>query len=221
MRSRLERCTFKPAGVPARNLEHVTLRFDQAEAIRLADLEGLYQEAAALRMGVSRQTFGRIVESARRVVADAIINGKYLRIDGGEVIVDDKGERTMKVAVPARDGLVDAHFGHCEHFLVYSLDKEKKIVAEEKIDSPEGCGCKSNIAGILARTGVTHMVAGNMGEGAVHVLQAHGIDVFRGASGNAREAAELFAAGTLADSGQPCAGHASGHAHGADCGHAT
>jgi predicted DNA-binding protein (UPF0251 family)/predicted Fe-Mo cluster-binding NifX family protein len=217
----MEQCTFKPAGVPSSNLEHVTLRLDQAEAIRLADLEGLYQEAAALRMGVSRQTFGRIVESARRVVADAIINGKYLRIDGGEVIVDDKGERTMKVAVPARDGLVDAHFGHCEHFMVYSLDKEKKIVAEEKIDSLEGCGCKSNIAGVLARTGVTHMVAGNMGEGAVHVLQAHGIDVIRGASGNTREAAERFAAGTLDDSGQPCAGHAGGHAHGTDCGHTT
>jgi predicted DNA-binding protein (UPF0251 family)/predicted Fe-Mo cluster-binding NifX family protein len=216
----MERCTFKPAGVPARNLEQVTLRIDQAEAIRLADLEGLYQEAAALRMGVSRQTFGRIVESARRVVADAIINGKCLRIDGGKVIMEERGERTMKVAVPARDGLVDAHFGHCEHFMVYSLDKEKKIVAEEKIDSPEGCGCKSNIAGILARTGVTHMVAGNMGEGAVHVLQAHGIDVVRGASGNARSAAERFAAGTLADSGEPCAGHGSGHAHGADCGHA-
>jgi predicted DNA-binding protein (UPF0251 family)/predicted Fe-Mo cluster-binding NifX family protein len=216
----MERCTFKPVGVPAWNLKLVTIRFDQAEAIRLADLEGLYQEAAAMRMGVSRQTFGRIVESARRVVADAIINGKCLRIDGGEIIVDDKGERTMKVAVPARDGLVDAHFGHCEHFMVYSLDKEKKIVAEEKIESPEGCGCKSNIAGILARTGVTHMVAGNMGEGAVHVLQSHGIEVVRGASGNAREAAQRFAVGTLADSREPCAGHGSGHAHGADCGHA-
>jgi predicted DNA-binding protein (UPF0251 family)/predicted Fe-Mo cluster-binding NifX family protein len=220
VRSRMARCTFKPAGVPARDLEVVTLGFDQAEAIRLADLDGLYQEAAALRMGVSRQTFGRIVESARRVVADAIINGKCLRIDGGEVIVDDRGEKTMKVAVPARDGQVDAHFGHCEHFMVYSLDQEKKIVAEEKIVSPEGCGCKSNIAGILARTGVTHMVAGNMGEGAVHVLQAHGIEVVRGASGDARDAAARFAAGTLGDSGKPCAGHGSGRGHGADCGHA-
>jgi predicted Fe-Mo cluster-binding NifX family protein len=198
----------------------VTLHFDQAEAIRLADLEGLYQEAAALRMGVSRQTFGRIVESARRVVADAIINGKCLHIDGGEVIVEDKGGRTMKIAVPARDGLVDAHFGHCEYFMVYSLDEKKKIVAEEKINSQEGCGCKSNIAGILVRTGVTHMVAGNMGEGAVHVLQAHGIDVIRGASGNARQAAEQFAAGTLADSRESCAGHGSGHPHGADGDHA-
>ncbi len=211
---------FKPAGVPARSLEAVVLSLDEAEALRLADLQGLYQEAAALRMAVSRQTFGRIVEAARRKVADAIINGKLLRIDGGEVIVEDRGGRTMKVAVPARDGLVDAHFGHCEHFMVYSLDEKKKIVAEEKIDSPEGCGCKSNIAGILARTGVTHMVAGNMGEGAVHVLQAHGIDVIRGASGNARQVAERFAAGTIADSRESCPGHGSGHPHGADCGHA-
>ncbi len=127
----------------------------------------------------------------------------------------------MKVAVPARDGLVDAHFGHCEHFMVYSLDERNTVVEEEKVDSPEGCGCKSNIADILARTGVTHMVAGNMGEGAVRVLKAHGINVIRGASGTAREAAERFAAGVLADSGEPCAGHGSGDARGADCGHAT
>jgi predicted Fe-Mo cluster-binding NifX family protein len=122
----------------------------------------------------------------------------------------------MKVAVPARDGLVDAHFGHCEHFMVYSLDKKKKIVAEEKLDSPEGCGCKSNIAGVLARAGVAYMVAGNMGEGAVKVLQAHGIDVIRGASGDARQAAEQFALGTLADSHESCAGHGP---HGDDCSH--
>jgi predicted Fe-Mo cluster-binding NifX family protein len=123
----------------------------------------------------------------------------------------------MRVAVPTRDGLVDAHFGHCEHFMVYSLDEKKKIVAEEKIDSPEGCGCKSNIAGILARIGVTLIVAGNMGEGAVHVLQSYGIDVIRGASGNARQAAEQFALGTLADSRESCPGHGSGQLHGDDC----
>jgi predicted DNA-binding protein (UPF0251 family) len=60
----------------------VTLRCDEAESVRLADLQGLYQADAANRMGVSRQTFGRIVESARRKIADAIINGKCLRIEG-------------------------------------------------------------------------------------------------------------------------------------------
>ena len=100
--------------------------------------------------------------------------------------------------------------------MVYSLDEAKKITAEEKVESPEGCGCKSNIASILARMGVTTMVAGNMGQGAVNVLESHGIAVIRGASGNARAAAERFAAGALSDSGVPCAAH-EGHALGADC----
>ena len=212
---------FKPAGVPGRTLEELVLSLDEAEALRLADLEGLYQEAAAMRMAVSRQTFGRIIEAARRKVADAIINGKLLRIEGGEVVIQEEGEKLMKVAVPAREGRVDEHFGHCEHFMVYALDADRRIVEEKRVDPPEGCGCKSDIAGILARMGVTHLVAGNMGEGAVRIMQAHGIEVVRGASGGAREAAERFGAGTLADSGATCAGHAGqhGHAHdhGSDC----
>jgi predicted DNA-binding protein (UPF0251 family)/predicted Fe-Mo cluster-binding NifX family protein len=210
---------FKPAGVPGRTLEEVVLRLDEAEAIRLADLEGLYQEAAALRMAISRQTFGRIVEAARRKVTDAIINGKLLRIEGGEVVIHEEGERLMKVAVPVRSGQVDEHFGHCEHFMVYALDEGRKIFSEEKVDSPEGCGCKSDIAGILSRMGVTHMVAGNMGEGAVRVMHAHGIEVVRGASGAARDAAERFGAGTLGDSGASCVGHAHGYYDGKDCDH--
>jgi predicted DNA-binding protein (UPF0251 family) len=76
---------FKPRGIPLRELEDVTVTVDELEAIRLADLEGLYQEEAAKKMNVSRQTFGRIVESAHRKIADALINGKALRIEGGEI----------------------------------------------------------------------------------------------------------------------------------------
>lgn len=219
VRDGLQQRRFKPAGVSARELEEVVLSLDGAEAICLADLEGLYQEAAAQRMGVSRQTFGRIVETARRTIADAIINGKCLRIEGGEVTTRDEGDRRMKVAVPSRGGQVDEHFGHCEGFAVFSLDEKGKIVTEESVASPAGCGCKSNIGGVLARMGVTHLVAGNMGEGAVRVLSANGIAVTRGATGGAREAVERFAAGTLADSGEPCAGHGNAHQHGHDCGH--
>jgi predicted DNA-binding protein (UPF0251 family)/predicted Fe-Mo cluster-binding NifX family protein len=206
---------FKPAGVPARELEEVTLALDGAEAIRLADLEGLYQDAAALRMGVSRQTFGRIVEAARRTVADAVINGKRLRIEGGEIIQRTEGARTMKIAVPVRGAEVDSHFGHCEGFSVFTLDERKAIVAEEALASPAGCGCKSGVGATLAKMGVTHLVAGNMGEGAVRVLASHGIAVTRGAAGNARAAVERFATGTLVDSGTGCAGHQHGH----DCSH--
>ena len=78
---------FKPRGVPLRVLQQVGLTVDELEALRLADLEGLYQEEAAGRMNVSRQTFGRIVEAARRKVADALVNGKALSIEGGPVEV--------------------------------------------------------------------------------------------------------------------------------------
>lgn len=76
---------FKPAGVPLRVLDEVIVTLDEIEALRLADLEGCYQEAAAERMKISRPTFARTVESARRKVADALVNGKALRIEGGPV----------------------------------------------------------------------------------------------------------------------------------------
>jgi predicted Fe-Mo cluster-binding NifX family protein len=112
----------------------------------------------------------------------------------------------MKIAVPAREGLVDEHFGHCKEFLVFRVEGDK-LVAETTVPSPEGCGCKSGVASVLRGVGVTHLVAGNMGEGAVRVLGAQGIEVVRGASGPARAAAEAFAKGALADSGLGCAGH--------------
>jgi len=74
---------FKPAGVPARLLEGVALSVEELEAIRLKDLEGLQQEECAERMRISRPTFHRVLESARQKVADALINGKAVRIEGG------------------------------------------------------------------------------------------------------------------------------------------
>jgi predicted DNA-binding protein (UPF0251 family) len=61
------------------------MTLDEFESLRLADLEGLYQEAASARMKVSRSTFSRIVETARRKVADALVHGKVLVIEGGQV----------------------------------------------------------------------------------------------------------------------------------------
>jgi predicted DNA-binding protein (UPF0251 family)/predicted Fe-Mo cluster-binding NifX family protein len=210
---------MKPAGIPARELNEVRLGFDEAEALRLADLEGLYHEAAARSMGVSRQTFGRIVESARRKTADAILNGKALRIEGGEITIGEEGAKIMKIAVPSRGGLVDEHFGHCKEFSVFRVEGET-LVPEATIASPESCGCKSGLAGDLAAAGVTHIVAGNMGEGAARVLASHGMTVIRGASGDAEAAASAYASGELVDSGVGCAaGHAAGHgAQGQGCG---
>jgi len=76
---------FKPRGIPLSVLEEVVLSVDEFEAIRLADLEGLYQELAAEKMSVSRQTFGRIIESAHQKVAVALVQGKALKIEGGAI----------------------------------------------------------------------------------------------------------------------------------------
>ena len=74
---------FKPAGVRMRLLEDVTLAVDELEAVRLKDYEGKDQTEAAKSMDVSQPTFQRIYESARKKIADVLINGKALRIEGG------------------------------------------------------------------------------------------------------------------------------------------
>ena len=75
---------FKPRGIPLSGLEEINLTVDEFEAIRLADLEGLYQDQAAGRMNVSRQAFGRIIESGHKKVAEALVKGKALKIEGGD-----------------------------------------------------------------------------------------------------------------------------------------
>jgi uncharacterized protein len=81
---------FKPAGIPNCELDVVVITLDEFEAVRLADLEGEYQEQAADRMKVSRPTFSRIIESAHRKIAEVLISGKALKIEGGTV---DTGQR--------------------------------------------------------------------------------------------------------------------------------
>jgi len=77
-----DRC-FKPKCRPNRKLEGVILTLDEFEALRLADLEGMRQVDAAIRLKVSRPTFSRIVESARRKIADALTNFKAIKVEGG------------------------------------------------------------------------------------------------------------------------------------------
>lgn len=119
----------------------------------------------------------------------------------------------MKIALPTHQHEIDSHFGHCEYFTVYTISDEKKILTEEIVPSPVGCGCKSNIASVLADMGVKHMLAGNMGDGAVRVLGQAGIQVIRGCSGNVRAVAENFLNGTLTDSGVGCSTHSCDHHH--------
>jgi predicted DNA-binding protein (UPF0251 family) len=81
---------FKPRGIPMTALQEVSLRMDELEAIRLADYQGLYHEEAAAKMEISRATFGRVLNEARRKVAEAILQGKALKI---ETPMEKKGEQ--------------------------------------------------------------------------------------------------------------------------------
>ena len=81
---------FKPVGVPSSELDETVLTVDELEAVRLADLEGMYQEQAAREMNVSRQTFGNIIQSARAKIADFLLNGRVLKIDGGSLVMGQR-----------------------------------------------------------------------------------------------------------------------------------
>lgn len=116
----------------------------------------------------------------------------------------------MKIALPSCQNQVDEHFGHCESFTVFTVDENHEILSEETVASPAGCGCKSNIAQTLAQMGVKMMLAGNMGQGAVNVLNSCGIEVLRGCKGNVRAVAEGWLAGSVKDSGIACSLHEHG-----------
>ena len=77
---------FKPAGVPARDLEWTQLTLDEFEAVRLVDGEGLDQESVAERMDVSRPTITRILASARAKIAQVLVKGQALLIEGGPIV---------------------------------------------------------------------------------------------------------------------------------------
>lgn len=114
----------------------------------------------------------------------------------------------MKIALPSRNNNIDDHFGHCEYYTIFTVDTQaKKIIDSETLESPAGCGCKSNIASTLSDMGVKVLLAGNMGEGAVRVLSNAGIEVLRGCSGNVKAVAEKWLEGSLIDSGDSCHNH--------------
>jgi len=83
---------FSPRGKPGRP-EEIQLTFDQFEALKLADLEGRDQADGAVVLGVSRATFGRILEAAHRNIADALVNGKIIKIFGGSVQLQSNSEK--------------------------------------------------------------------------------------------------------------------------------
>ena len=196
---------FKPQGIPARLLDEVYLPIEGYEALRLADLEGLRQDEAAAKMKVSRQTFGRILSDARRAVADALIHGLALRIEGGDYRMrNDNLEQTAgrdagapmahpaahtpqrksnmrKIAVssegPTLDSPVDPRFGRAAGFVI--IDPE--TMAFEYVDNgasqamSQGAGIQT--AELMTQHDVGVVLTGYVGPKAFHSLSAVGIKI--------------------------------------------
>ena len=190
----------------------VILTVDEYEAIRLMDREGLSQEQCGVFMQVARTTVQRVYESARRKLAAALVEGRPLRIEGGEFRLCDgrsgeqdcrgcfkqqygqqyqrpKGECSMRIAVTYEDGLIFQHFGRTEQFKVYDI-AEGKVTASEVVGT-NGSG-HGALAGFLEENGVNAVICGGIGGGAQMALNQAGILLFGGVQGSADEAVEAL-----------------------------
>lgn len=115
----------------------------------------------------------------------------------------------MKIAVPTKNGVVDNHFGHCDHYTIFTVNGGL-VKMKEILPSPQGCGCKSGIVLVLRQKDVEVMLAGNMGEGAKNVLESHDIKVVRGCSGDIDELVAAYITGNVEDNGEACSHHECG-----------
>ena len=198
--------------------EAVILTVDEYETIRLIDKEGLSQEQCGDFMQVARTTVQQIYASARKKLADVLVNGLPLRIEGGDYQLcgggnracgcshchkrtfrqpceKPKGKTVRRIAVSYENGAVFQHFGHTEQFKVYDVEGGE-IVSSEVADA-HGCG-HGALPDILRGLHVDALICGGIGGGAQAALAASGIRLYGGVSGSADQAAGALAAGTLA-----------------------
>ncbi|MBR3038453.1 MAG: DUF134 domain-containing protein [Clostridia bacterium] len=214
--------------------ETVRMSVDEFETIKLLDGNGLTQEECAARMHISRTTVTAIYNSARKKVADMLVNGKQLLIVGGccayeplemQQKITGKGTTIMRIAVTYQNGEVFQHFGQTEQFKLYDVD-EGKIVNEQIVDT-NGVH-HGALAGFLKAAEADVLLCGGIGAMGRAAVAEVGIRLYPGVEGPADEAAKAFLTGTLQyDPDAHCdhnhahhgEGHACGHHHGGDCGH--
>ena len=196
--------------------EPIVLTVDEYETIRLIDRRGMSQEQCAAFMQIARTTVQRIYETARKKLADFVVEGRPLRIEGGDFrlcngsstgcgCVDcfkqklyekykEKGEDIMRIAVTYENGEIFQHFGHTEEFKVYDV-QDGKVVASEVVDTNgQGHGA---LAGVLTALKADVLICGGIGGGAQMALAAAGIKLYGGVSGSADAAVEALLAGNL------------------------
>ena len=223
---------FAPAG-SEQQTNPIVMTVDEYETVRLIDRESLSQEDCARRMGVARTTVQLIYASARRKLADMLVEGAPLMIQGGEYHLCDggaacgdsgcllreiqtrfqkpKGECTMRIAVTYENGEIFQHFGHTRQFKVYDV-QNGAIVSSEIVDT-NGSG-HGALAGVLGALNVDALICGGIGGGAQMALAEAGIRLYGGVSGSADEAAQALAAGTLAFNPDVKCDHHGEHHHG-------
>ncbi len=196
------------------DLEEVSLTFDEIEAVRLADLENLYQEKVAERMGVSRQTVGRILVAARKKIAEALVNGKAIRLEGGQIqyqqpgcldtknaqisnrLSNEKIEHPARIVITSRgpdlDSEVDLRFGRAQYFIVIQLDSGVITVLsnEGNEKSDRGVGVRNFQRVIDA--GAEVIITGRVGQKVMGMLSTSGVKIFLVNGGTIREAFEAY-----------------------------
>ena len=219
--------------------EAVILTVDEYETIRLIDREGYSQEQCGEFMQVARTTVQAVYADARRKLADAIVDGRPLRIEGGDfrlcsggdtacgaascfkqtihrLYEKPKGDNTMRIAVTYANGQIFQHFGHTEQFKVYDV-QDGKILSSEIIDT-NGSG-HGALAGVLTALNADVLICGGIGGGAQMALAAAGIRLFGGVSGSADAAVEALISGNLAfNPNIRCNHHDHHHGEGHTCG---
>ena len=228
---------FDPVGMEE-NKDTVILTVDEYETIRLMDKEGYSQEQCGEKMGIARTTVQLIYTSARAKIAGALVEGRPIRIEGGDYqlckgndaacrqstclkkeynkCLKTKGDSNMRIAVTYENGQVFQHFGHTEQFKIYNVE-EGKIVSSEVMDT-NGNG-HGALAGILYGQQVDVLICGGIGGGAQMALAQAGIKLFGGVSGDADAAVEAFVAGNLAyNPDVRCNHHDHEHGEGHTCG---
>ena len=214
--------SFSPDDITASESVHMTV--DEFEALRLLDAEGLTQEGCASRMNIARTTVTAIYDSARKKVADALVNGKRLLITGGHCefepveikqVIMEKGKDTMRIAVTYENGEIFQHFGHTEQFKLFDVEGGK--IVNEQVVYTNGSG-HGALAGFLQAVKADVLICGGIGMGAQMALADAGIKLYAGVQGSADDAAKALAEGNLEyDPDAHCDHH--GHHHDGDCGH--
>ncbi len=211
--------SFIPEGTEA--CETILFKLDEYEVIRLIDYQKMTQEQCAAAMGVSRATVTSIYESARYKLADAMVNGKRIRLTGGAYRIDsipasaklnEKGEDIMRIAVTYENGMVGQHFGRTEQFKIYDVE-DGQIKSSQIIDT-NGTG-HGALAGFLRAAEVETLICGGIGMGARNTLQEVGIELLPGTVGEADQMVTDYLAGKLVyDPDTACHHHDHDHGHG-------